>query len=95
MAFTQVAGRKAADVVLYALSTCPWCRRTKDLLNNLGVEYSYVDVDLAAGDERAALVAEVRKWNPAMSMPTMVIDGKQVIVGLREAEIRAALGDGA
>jgi len=92
MPFTHVEGRKAADVLLYALSTCPWCRKTKDLLNSLGVAYRYVDVDLAVGDERAEVVAAVKKWNPALSFPVLVIDGERAIIGLREADIRAAVG---
>ena len=38
--------------MLYALSTCVWCRRTKQLLDQLGVEYDYVDVDLLEGGDK-------------------------------------------
>jgi|GEM_PF-3996188 len=42
----QVGGEDRGDVLLYALSTCGWCRKTKALLKELGVQYRYVDVDL-------------------------------------------------
>jgi len=32
--------------MLYALSTCVWCKKTKELLASLGVDHSYVFVDL-------------------------------------------------
>ena len=45
MALEHVSGKNAGDVKLYALSTCPWCKKIKTLLNELGVEYYFVDVD--------------------------------------------------
>jgi glutaredoxin len=87
----RVNGRNRGDIRLYALSTCGWCARTKELLNNLGVEYSYVFVDLLPQDELENALSEVEKFNPAGSFPTLVINGKRVIVGFRETEIREAL----
>jgi glutaredoxin-like protein NrdH len=78
------------DVKLYALSTCSHCRNTKDLLNNCGVEYECIDVDKLTGDERKAMVEEIRQINPSCSFPTIVI-GDKIIVGFREDEIREAL----
>jgi glutaredoxin-like protein NrdH len=91
MAKKHVAGRKAGKVMLYALSTCVWCRRTKRLLNELGVEYDYTDVDLLSGAEREAVMEAVEKYNPSLSFPTMVIDDKKAILGFQEKEIREAL----
>jgi glutaredoxin-like protein NrdH len=39
MAMEHVAGKNAGDIKVYALSTCPWCKKTKQLLNDFGVEY--------------------------------------------------------
>ena len=35
----------------YAMSTCVWWKKTKRLLDELGLEYSYVDVDVLAKEE--------------------------------------------
>jgi glutaredoxin len=91
MAKKHVAGRKAGKVMLYALSTCVWCKRTKKLLNELGVEYDYTDVDLLGGAEREAVMETVKKYNPSLSFPTIVIDDKKVILGFNEEEISEAL----
>lgn len=91
MAKKHVAGRKAGKVMLYALSTCVWCRRTKKLLNELGVEYDYTDVDLLGGAGREAVMETVKKYNPSRSFPTIVIDDKKAILGFNEEEIREAL----
>jgi len=88
----QVEGEDRGDVMLYALSTCGWCKRTKALLSELGVEYRYVDVDRTEGDEREALLEELQKWNPSRSFPTVVIDERISIVGFDESRIRRELG---
>lgn len=88
----HVSGKKVGYIIIYALSTCPWCKKTKKLLSDIGVEYSFVDVDLIQDDdEKQAALQAVKKWNPSGSFPTMVIDNRQCIVGFREDEIREAL----
>ena len=79
------------DVKLFALSTCGHCKSTKKLLDQLGVVYDVVEVDLTEGDEREQVVAEVKKYNPNLSFPTLVI-GHKVVVGYRENEIKELLG---
>jgi len=91
MAMQHVHGTKAADIKLYALSTCPWCKKTKKLLDDLGVEYFFEDLDLLTGIERDAVMAAVSKWNPGRSFPTMVINNSKCIVGFKEQDIRDAL----
>jgi glutaredoxin-like protein NrdH len=91
MKLTHVAGKKGTDVKLYALSTCPWCKKTKALLESLGVEFYFVDVDLLSGAERNEAMAIVKKWNPSASFPVLVLDDAKCIIGFRETDIRAAL----
>ena len=91
MALQHVAGKNKGHIVLYALSTCPWCKKTKNLLNELGVEYYFCDVDLTTGDDRRDTMSIVQKWNPGASFPTLVINDNRGIVGFKENEIREAL----
>ena len=91
MTLEHVPGKNAGKVVLYALSTCPWCKKAKQLLSDLGVEYYYMYIDLLKGEEKTQAMNIVEKWNPACSFPTMVIDDKKCIVGFKEDEIREAL----
>ena len=87
----HVEGENKGKIMLYALSTCGWCRKTKELLNELGVEYEYIYVDLLEDEDEDTAMDEVKKWNPRLSFPTLVIDDK-CIVGFKEDEIREALG---
>lgn len=78
-------------VKLYSLSTCSHCKSTKRLLDECTVAYDFVDVDLLEGDERRAIIEDVKKFNPRCSFPTIII-GDKVIVGYKEQEIKEALG---
>ena len=91
MAIIHVEGDNRGEVMLYALSTCGWCRKTKTLLREMNVAFAYEDVDQLDKEEGAKAMAEVKKWNPAGSFPSLVIDNKQCIVGFQEEKIREAL----
>jgi glutaredoxin-like protein NrdH len=91
MTVVHIPGKKSRRIMLYALSTCGWCQRTKRLLDGLGVEYDYEYVDQLQGDEKDEAVQKVAKWNPSCSFPTLVLDDEKCIVGYREDDIREAL----
>ena len=78
-------------VKIYTLSTCSHCKTTKKFLDQCKVEYEFDDVDKLQGEERAAILKDVKKLNPKCSFPTIVI-GDKVIVGFKEELIREALG---
>ena len=79
------------NVKIYSLSTCSHCKSTKKLLSECTVEYDFVDIDLLEGEERKAILKDVKGFNPKCSFPTIVIGGK-VIVGYKEEDIKEALG---
>lgn len=90
MAIEHIPGMSAGKIMLYALSTCVWCKKTRRLLDELGVEYDYQYVDLEEGKARDDAEKGVTRWNPDNSFPTLVINGK-CIVGFKEEEIRKTL----
>ncbi len=77
-------------VKLYALSTCPWCKKVKNFLDDRKIQYDCIDVDLAQGAEQKAALAEVEKLTGRRSFPVTVI-GETVIQGFKEDEIKRAL----
>ena len=88
----HVDGKQKGNVMLYALSTCIWCRKTKMLLNELGVAYDYVDVDLLSPEEQDTVVEIISKFNPTGGFPTIIINDKDCIRGFDERKIREVLG---
>lgn len=88
----RVPGTDRGDILVYTLSTCGWCKKTKTLLNDLGVEYCYVEVDMEKGAERDLVKKEMINWNPNLTFPTVVINKDKCIIGFKEEAIREALG---
>jgi len=80
------------EIVLYALSTCIWCRKTRRLLDELGIAYRLVEVDLLTGEDRVEAYEEVNRWSVSGSFPVLVIRRRAVIQGYREDKILKELG---
>lgn len=78
-------------VRIYTLSTCSHCNATKRFLNERNVHYDFTDVDLLEGEERQAVIEEIKRMNPRCTFPTIII-GDRVIVGFNEGAIREVLG---
>ncbi|KXS56673.1 MAG: hypothetical protein AMR96_01330 [Candidatus Adiutrix intracellularis] len=82
--------QKAKELVfVFALSTCNHCREAKKLLTKLKVSYRQVEVDLLTPMEKEAALAEMSRYNPAQSFPTLII-GSRVVVGNLPDDIQQA-----
>ena len=84
----NISGKKDNDIMLFTLSTCIWCKKTKQLLKDLGLEYNYVDVDLLTGSDQDEAYNEMWKHNQSTSFPTIIINGEKIIIGFDEDELR-------
>ena len=80
----HVDGRKPAGILLYTLTTCAWCKRAKSLLQELGLGYDYIDVDTLDSEGVETVRVDLEKWNPALSFPTIVVDGERSMIGYDE-----------
>jgi len=61
-------------------------------LEQEGVAFDFVYVDLLKGQERAEVVEEVRRWNPSVSFPTIVVDDAKCVVGYKQDQLKEVLG---
>jgi len=91
MELEHVDGENKGNIILFALSTCGWCKKTRMLIEDLGVEYDYIYVDLTSGDEREEAVEALKQYNPDISFPTMVINDSDTIIGFEEDKIKTKL----
>jgi glutaredoxin len=80
-----------ADVKLYTLSTCPWCRKAKQFFSDKCVPFDYVDVDLLEGEEQDKITDEVFKISGSLQYPVVVIDD-QVVTGFNPSRYEDILG---
>ncbi len=88
---TKVRGKKTARIFLFALSTCGWCAKVKALLNKVGVEYDYVDVDLLGSKEHEEIRREFEKYDTDFTFPKTIINDNVIISGFDEDEILEAI----
>ena len=92
MQTTKVPGRSNKhSVLLYAISTCVWCKRAKKLLKDNSIEYEYVDVDLCSREDREKIREDILSRGGRLSYPTILIDNRILITGLQEEKIKEAL----
>ena len=92
MQFSKVFGKKNSHkVTVYALSTCVWCKMTKQFLSDNGVEYEFVDVDLLDDNDKSKVHSTIISKGGALSYPTTIVDNKTVITGFRKDQLKEAL----
>ena len=92
MQFSKVSGQKKQHkVVLYTLSTCAWCKMTKQFLKDNDVEYDYIDVDLCEEEDKQKIREHIQSKGGPLSYPTIIIDDNMLITGLRKDKLKEAL----
>jgi glutaredoxin-like protein NrdH len=93
MEFSKVSGKKNNHkVTVFTLSTCVWCKMTKQFLNDNEVEYEFVDVDLLDEKEKEKARQTITSKGGNLSYPTVIVDDEVVITGFRKDKLREALG---
>jgi glutaredoxin-like YruB-family protein len=72
-------------VRLFGLPTCPWCRKTREYLENLGVDYEDIDVS-----QNRAMAKEMIKNTDQKTVPVVQI-GDSWVVGFDEDRLSIIL----
>ncbi len=93
MPFSKVQGEnRQHKVVIYALSTCVWCKMTKQFLKDNKIEFEYIDVDLCEPVEKEQIRKQILDKGGSLNYPTTIVDDKNVITGFRKDLLKEALG---
>jgi len=82
----------AINITLYGLMSCAHCKEVRELLMDRNIPFECIYVDLLTGDERSDTLRELRRINPEVTFPTVVI-GARVIVGFKKDDIVRALAE--
>lgn len=64
-------------VVVFSWSGCPFCKKAKGLLSELGAQYTAVELD-TLGEEGKAIRAELAKMTDRTSVPNIFVAGRGV-----------------
>jgi glutaredoxin len=86
-----VGENKGHKVFLYALSTCGWCKKTKQFLKDNKIEYEYLDVDTASSENRRKAIDEIKARKVSLGFPIIIIDDETIISGYKPEAIAEAL----
>ena len=78
-------------VLLYAISTCAWCKKAKNFLKDNSIEYEYIDVDLCNDEDRERIREDILSRGRRPNYPTIIIDNKTIITGFHEDKVKEAL----
>jgi arsenate reductase-like glutaredoxin family protein len=72
-------GEHMAKVLMYTISTCPVCRKTKEFFRARGIPFDFIDYDLASENEQNKIAAEMMKGTGNIGFPFVRIDDVVVI----------------
>ena len=72
-----------ADVTVYALSTCPYCKRTIKFLQERGVDFEVIFLDELGDDEKKEVIKKVHEISGSYAVP-LVVKGNRHVLGYDE-----------
>ncbi len=91
METTKVPGEnKKHRVLMYAISTCPWCKKAKKFLIDNNIEYEYIDIDLCDEEDQQKIRKDILMRGRQLIYPMIIIDEK-IYSNPHEDELMAAL----
>jgi len=81
------------EIMVYALSTCGFCKRALAFLDTHKFAYRYLYVDLIPIDTKNAIKQELKQhFKENVAFPFAVIDDKKYLIGFIEADWKMTLG---
>ena len=78
------------EIKVYALTTCPRCKKVIELLKRSGVDFETIYIDELEGEEREKIVEEVHKISGSYSIP-LIVKGDKFVLGYVEDKIMELL----
>ena len=79
--FTEVEGpRNEKDLMLFAISTCGFCRKAKKFLKKNGLTHKYIDVDTLDPVDKSDIAHEFKShFGERIMYPCLIVDGKEFL----------------
>lgn len=67
---------QSSEVTLFSFTTCPFCRRAKDALDERGIVYRAMELDTLEDNLGNTIRAQLGKLTGRTSMPSIFVQGK-------------------
>ena len=71
-------GKKSPPVVMFSFTTCPFCRRAKDYLDEQGIAYQVMELDELEGNAGNEIRAVLGKKTSRTSVPSIFVKGQYI-----------------
>jgi len=85
--------QKDHDIVVFALSTCGFCKRAMAFLNDRSYAYRYIYVDKIPLDKKTEVKRILKEqYKEDVAFPFATIDGTSHLVGFIEPDWKLSLG---
>lgn len=81
--FEAVAGDSSdKKVILFALTTCGFCKKARTFLEEHNINYSYLYMDKIDNEVKIKMKSEfAEKFNKRLTYPTLLIDDSEILSG--------------
>jgi glutaredoxin 3 len=66
------------DVQMFSFTTCPFCRRAKDYLDERGISYDVMELDDLDGNQGNEIRAVLGKITKRTSVPSIFVKGRYI-----------------
>ncbi len=67
-------------IMIYALSTCPWCKKSKSFFAERNIPFEFIDYDKASEEEQQKIREVCLEHGDSIAFPFVII-GDDVVVG--------------
>ena len=78
-------------VLMYAISTCGWCKKAKKFLKENNVQFEYIDIDLCNEKDKQKIREDIQTRGGLLVYPTLIIDNKTLFNGAPQDKLRKVL----
>jgi len=70
------------EIFTFTISTCQWCKKGKNWLNEHGFSYKYLDIDKIPIDDKTALKKELQEvFGVRPRFPFLIVNRTEFLVG--------------
>jgi glutaredoxin len=92
--YKEVDGsKKDHDVIVFALSTCAFCRKAISFLKDNDVAFRYIYLDQVDVEKKREVKADLKgRFESVPVFPLLVVDEDVALSGFTESEWREAVG---
>ncbi len=87
--------RQKGEIIIYALSTCAFCKKALKFLRENSITFSYVYIDEFDYDKKTKIKNELKeKYKKDIGFPFLILDGTNIIIGFTEDDYKKTFIDG-